>query len=68
MEIWIDRLETVHIMPNLVDTDPFHGGGLALPVSRVEITAAIASSQNFHKNRTSSVPAMKPSETAQHLG
>ena len=36
--------------------------------SRVEITAAIASSQNFHKNRTSSVPAMKPSETAQHLG
>ncbi len=34
MEIWIDRIETVHIIPNLVDTDPFHGGGLALPVRR----------------------------------
>ncbi len=21
-----------HLIPNLVDTDPFHGGGLALPV------------------------------------
>ena len=39
-----------------------------LAISRVKITAAIASSQNFHKIRTAPAPAMKPNETTQRLG
>ncbi len=63
MEIYIDQLEgRIQRAGDLLVlwTD--------LATSRLKITAAIASSQNFHKIRTAFVPAMKPSETAQHLG
>jgi hypothetical protein len=38
------------------------------PIEAAMRVGAIASTQNFHKNRTAPIPAMKPSETAQHLG
>ncbi len=55
-------------IPNLADTDPFHGGGLAVPVRRVVLAAMRGIGQAAQRGRPESqVGPSRPTEGRHRL-